>query len=372
MRTQVPDPLDSTKKTVSFLCSTAVAPQNIAFAVGVFEHVDLSEFRETDEDDKLGRNAIPIHGFCLPGRANEVKNTCLPMAKAMDFFTLTYGSYPYSSYKLCFVDDLVSEIAEAASFSICSNRLLFPEDIIETLDDVTRQLVHKLATQWIGIDIIPKEPADTWVIVGVAHFMADIFMKRLSGNNEYRYRQKRLADKVCEVDVARPSLYALGTILTIDTSELDLMSLKAPLVLFILDRRLAKASGSSGLSRIISRLLLNAKVGELANGALSTAQFLRTCEKLGHTKLELFFQQWVYGAGCPKFYVTQRFNKKKSVVEMLIKQTQSDQSFEKPLEKETFIRDAKEEMYNVYAGPTQAVFTGPMTIRIHEADGTPY
>src|SRR6202022_1368191 len=98
-----------------------------------------------------------------------------------------------------------------------------------------------------------------------------------------------------------PSIYDMGAILPLDPCELEFIQLKAPLVLFILDRRLAKTGGSSGLSRIISRIFLNAKVGELPNGALDTKHFIRTCEKLGHAKLEVFFQQWVYGAGCPRF-----------------------------------------------------------------------
>ncbi|KAI9769282.1 MAG: hypothetical protein M1835_006729 [Candelina submexicana] len=369
---EILDPLDSTKKTVSFVCTTAVSAQHIGFAIGPFEHVDLSEFRETDEDEKLGQNAVRVHGFCLPNRAEEVGNTCLPMAKAIDYFTLTYGSYPFSSYKMCFVHDLVQDISDTASLSICSDRLLFPEDIIDTLDTVTRQLVHSLAAQWVGINIIPKEPTDTWVVIGIAYFITDMFMKKLCGNNEYRFRQKKQAELVCELDVARPSLFAMGSLLPLDPSELDFMALKAPLVLFILDRRLAKASGSSGLSRIISRLFLNAKVGDLPNSALTTAFFIKTCEKLGHTKLDVFFQQWVQGAGAPRFLVTQRFNKKKLVVEMLIKQVQGDQSLNRDLEVDTFMRDVKEEVHSVYAGPIQPVFTGPMTIRIHEADGTPY
>ncbi len=44
-------------------------------------NVNLSEFRESDEDDKLGQNAVPVHGFCVPGRLEELRNTCLPMAK---------------------------------------------------------------------------------------------------------------------------------------------------------------------------------------------------------------------------------------------------------------------------------------------------
>jgi len=55
--------------------------QHLGFAIGPFEHVDLAEFRESDEDERLGHNAVPVHGFCLPGRIDDIKNTCLPMAK---------------------------------------------------------------------------------------------------------------------------------------------------------------------------------------------------------------------------------------------------------------------------------------------------
>lgn len=75
------DPLDSTKKTTSFISTTALSAQHVGFAIGPFEHVNLTEFRESDEDEKLGQNAVPVHGFCLPGRANETRNTCLPLAK---------------------------------------------------------------------------------------------------------------------------------------------------------------------------------------------------------------------------------------------------------------------------------------------------
>lgn len=269
---------------------------------------------------------------------------------------MTYGSYPFTNFKLCFVDDIPSEIVSTGSLSICSTRLLFPEDIIEPIEQVSRTLVHSLASQWMGINIVPKEPADTWVVVGIAYFITDIFMKKLAGNNDYRFRQRQAADRVSDLDVSRPSLYDTGRILSLDLSELEFMAKKAPLVLFILDRRLTKAGGSSGLSRIISRLFLNAKVGEMANSAISTAYFTKTCEKLGHTKLDVFFTQWVYGAGCPRFRVSQRFNKKKLVVEMIIQQFQHE-TIERDIEKETFLRDVKEDIRGVFAGPIQPVFT---------------
>ena len=373
MTDEIMDPQDSTKKTVSFSCSTPLSAGQIGFAVGPFECFNLSEFRESGEDEQLGQNAVPIHAFCLPGRSDEVRNTCFPMAKAIDYISLTYGSYPFASYKLCFVDDLATDAISTAALSLCSNRILFPEDIIDPLYDTTRTLVHSLASQWIGVNIIPKEPTDTWVIVGTAYYITDTFMRKLCGNNEYRYRLKLMSDKVCDMDISRPSIWDMGALLKVDPSELDFIALKAPLVLFILERRLSKAGGKPIISRVISRIFLNARMGDISNGALTTAFFQRTCEKLGHTKLDSFFQQWVFGAGCPRFVATQRFNKKKLVVEMMIRQVQADQqSAARDLEKPTFMREVKEEIKSVYAGAVQHVFTGSMTIRIHEADGTPY
>ncbi|KAL8826525.1 MAG: hypothetical protein Q9191_003749 [Dirinaria sp. TL-2023a] len=362
---------DSSKKITSFHCAVPIAAHHVGFAIGPFERVDLGELREGEEDDRFGQNAIGTYGFCLPGRTDDLKNTCLPIAMALDFFIINYGSYPFGTYKLCFVDDNAAHVNDTASLSICSSRLLFSEDIIEPLDSVTRQLVHSLAVQWMGINIIPESPEDTWVVVGIAYFITDLFLKKLSGNNDYRYRQKKAADQVFKLDVARPPLYELGSILALDPFELEFMELKAPLVLFILDRRLHKAGGSTGLSRIIMRLFLNAKVGDMVNAAINTNYFIKQCEKLGHTKMDVFMTQWVYGAGCPRFQVSQRFNKKKLVVEMLVRQIQ-EEAGARDLDKDTFMREVKEDDRGVYAGAVQPVFTGPMTIRIHEADGTPY
>lgn len=356
MTDDIEDVRDPTKKTVSFLCATAIAAQHVGFAIGPFEHVDLSLFRESDEDDRLGQNAIPVHGFCLPGRSAEVENTCVPLAKAVDFFTTNYGSYPFSDYKLCFVDDVYPDLLHTGSLSICSNTILFPEEVIETLSQVTRQLVHALATQWVGINIVPSKPEDTWAIVGIAHYMTDVFMRKLSGNNEYRFNQKTWSDRVVEQDIDRPALYDLGSSLALDPSELDFMALKAPLVLFILDQRLKK-SGSTGMSRIISRIFLHAKTNDLPDGALSHEYFVKQCEKIGHTNLETFFGQWVQSAGCPKFRVTQKFNKKKLVVEMTIDQVQGENVQDRDLKSSTFMREVREEDNAVYAGAMPGFFT---------------
>jgi transcription initiation factor TFIID subunit 2 len=208
--------------------------------------------------------------------------------------------------------------------------------------------------------------------------MTDLFMMTLWGKNEHRYRLKQAADKIVEQDVRRPSVYDLGPVLGVDSSEAEFLKLKTPVILFILHHRLVKASGRNGVDRILCKMLLDEQVGKLANpskaenGGIDTERFMRTCEKVGHQKVDAFFNQWVYGAGCPTFRVTQRFNKKKLVVEMLLIQAQPDDHLGLDLTPESFMREVKEHEEHVYAGQVQPLFTGPMTIRIHEADGTPY
>jgi transcription initiation factor TFIID subunit 2 len=366
------DPNDRTKKIARFQLENQVAAQHIGLAVGPFEEVDLSEFREEEEDEKLGQKAIQVKGYCLPGRTNEVRHTCTPMAHAIDWLSLTFTSYPFHDFKLCFIEDFASDAVAIASLAFCSTRLLFTEQIIDTEEEVTRQLVLALASQWAGINLVPAARADIWVVVGIAHFITDLFMKQLCGNNDYRFLMKTLSDKLVDLDIQRPSLYALGETLHLGAFEMEFMALKAPLVLFILDRRLAKSSGSTGLTRIITKILYTANTGvQMSDKTVTTEGFRRACEKIGHYKLDAFFNQWVMGAGCPRFQVTQRFNKKRLAVEMTILQKQ-DTPTSSQLKKEDFVRELKEEVHGVYAAEPQPFFTGPMTIRIHEADGTPY
>jgi transcription initiation factor TFIID subunit 2 len=370
---EVVDPLDHSKKIMTFESQRSTSAQKIGFAIGPFEHVDLwSAFRTEEDDEKLGANALKIHGYCLPGRADMVRNTCAAIAAAADFFTLTFATHPFDSFKLCFVDDMLRDIEPLHSFSLISNRLLYPDDIIDPEIDVTRTIVLSLASQWASINLVANTREDLWLVVGIAHYMTELFMKRLCGNNEYRFRMKTLSDQLVELDVNRPSLYELGKHLHLGDFEMDFMALKAPLVLFILDKRLAKATGSAGLTKILSKLLVKANIQD-TDSIVSTESFRKACERGGKYKLDTFWTQWVFGSGCPRFKMTQRFNKKRLCIEMTLRQIQDEAAGKKrPLEKSGFLRLVRESLHGVTGGATQHLFTGPMTIRIHEADGTPY
>lgn len=361
---------DPTKKIVSFACLERLSARQIGFAVGPFERVDLTTFRDPEDQDRLGDNAVQMFGYCLPRRSEEVRNTCLPTTKAMDHLVQKYSAAPFQPYSMCFIEDLPHDVSVFAGMSICSTRLLYPEEVIDTAQDVTRKLVHAIASQWMGINVIPETPYDTWIVVGIAHFLTELFMRDICGINEYRSRMRDLADQIFLQDRERPSIYDMGEILHVDHSAYDFIALKAPVVLFILDRRMAKTAGAAKMPSIISKILTRARTGDLDNNTLSTDFFQKTAERVNHNPINDFMVQWVRGAGCPHFNITQRFNKKKLTIEMMFEQIPPNPDRE--LDSNTFMRDVREDWNEVYAGERQNVFTGPMTIRIHEADGTPY
>jgi len=370
---------DETKKIMTFeILDHLAAAQHIGFAVGPFEHVDLwSDMRSEEADERLGASALKIHGYCLPGREAEVRNTCQPLFHAADEFTMTYGRYPYDSYKVCFVDEMIPSTVPLVGFSLCSSRLLFPEGIIDPELDVTRTMVHSLASQYFGVYIVPDLRTDTWLMVGIAYYMTDLYLAKLCGNNDYRFRIKMMADKLVAEDRSRPSLHELGNCLHLGEFEMEFMALKAPLVLFILDKRLTKSSNSASasLARVISRVISKANTqtyGQMEE-VLSLDKFSKLCEKSSSYKTETFWTQWVYGSGCPQMEVTQRFNKKQLAVDITLTQTQATLAAKaQAIPKSEFWREFIEEVNHVYAGDVQPMFTGPMTIRIHEANGTPY
>ncbi|KAK6332794.1 hypothetical protein TWF696_002817 [Orbilia brochopaga] len=362
------------KKVFHFTIEKPTAPHQIAFAIGPFERAVLTENRAAEEDEALGRNAVEVVGYCLPGRKEEVENTCLFMQKAIDYMVRNAGHYPYPSFSLAFVDDFPSDVVSSAGLAVCSSRLLFKQDVIDPIYTTTKLLTVALASQWCGVQIIPKAWEDLWLTIGLAHFLAGQFLKNLTGHNEHRFRMKKDAEEICRQDVGRPALASPPRQIPLESSDLDFIALKAPVVLFILDRRLTKASSSMGVSRVISKLFLNAFTGDVSSLNLSTAQFIKQCEKVGHQKLDSFFNQWVFRSGYPRFEISQRFNKKKMIVEMIIRQTQGSEVLQRSVTAQSFLKEATGRRIDDSANetsPTQ-IFTGPMTIRIHEADGTPY
>ncbi|KAI9312583.1 hypothetical protein BX666DRAFT_1984486 [Dichotomocladium elegans] len=382
---QVIHPLDPSKKIVHYSLPIPTAAPFIGFAVGPFEMLKLTpaQFQEeiltsADLDEKQQQslmaeiNMMPnIYAFALPGRGEELTVSCGFLMHAMHFYAQEYGSYPFSDYKLVFVEDVWCETNSSASLAICSSRLLHPADIIDQTYHTRRVLSLALARQWFGIHIVQKSWPDAWLIYGVANLMGALFIKRHLGNSEFRLRMKRDMELCCSLDVNRPPLYNLALPTPLDLDDLEFIELKAPLVLYMLDKRMCKVGGTLGLSRVISKILVSAISGELIQNALSTHFFLKLCRKVSGFDTKTFADQWIHRSGCPKFTFSFNFNRKKMVVEFYMQQENTNSCLGTTSDNPPADLSAEGGTID-YQDLVTPLFTGNLTVRIHEADGTPY
>lgn len=126
-------------------------------------------------------------------------------------------------------------------------------------------------------------------------------------------------------------------------------------MLYILNQRLTKPANSTGLTKVISKILLDAMSGD--SMSLSTATFLRKCEKYGHMRLDAFANQYIFGTGVPRFQVSQRFNRKKMVIEVILKQLPMNTRPVRKLTPEMFVEDGLKFLDKDPAPPVQHLFT---------------
>ncbi|RDX51973.1 hypothetical protein OH76DRAFT_1400878 [Lentinus brumalis] len=357
---QIAHPNNSSKTIFIFSQPIQTSAQQIAWAAGPFHtHPILPDLSAAE--DASGTTQPLMHAFCLPGHESLLANSVSFMRSAMSFYVNEFGSYPFGSHKLVFVEELPTQRFDAATVSLVTVDMLHGEDIIDQVYETRHSLSHALACQWIGINIHPKFYSDTWLVNGLGLYITGLFMRKLFGTNEYRFRLKKDMERVIEQDtgsmppICQPTSYDPP-----DPVYVAFINLKSPLVLHILDRRLGKSGTSLGLSRVLPKLFLSALAGEMTNNQISTHHFLRMCRKVSGIDPRSFSEQWIYGSGCPTFGFSASFNRKKMAVEITMRQ-----------EAPAFKANEDSELNKTLFKPVE-FFEGQMTIRIHEADGTPY
>ncbi|KAG0202200.1 hypothetical protein BGX28_005192 [Mortierella sp. GBA30] len=161
--------------------------------------------------------------------SRRTKTECLATAtprEATEFFMHEIGSYPFSTFKLVFVEDAWATTFTSATMAVCSTALLHSEDVIDQVYETRKVLTRALAQQWFGLHIVPKSWPDIWVIVGLANFVSSLFLKKLFGTNEYRFRMKKDIERCCATDKDRPPLYNPNIAYPIDQDDLEFIGLK--------------------------------------------------------------------------------------------------------------------------------------------------
>jgi aminopeptidase N len=282
---------------------------------------------EFDESKKTWRNT-PIDYRVPHGEANRIEPTFARTPEMLSFFSDRLGvPYPWDKYDQTAVDQFtLGGMENVSATTLTARSLMHPALVRESLEGQDGLVSHEMSHQWFGDLVTTKDWGNLWLNEGFATFMASLWEEHQYGADNASYarwraqatwfRQRRLFDVPIVTREFRDSLEYAGNIYG-----------KAGLVLEMLRQNLGDEAFFHALQHYL-------QANRLQN--VVTADLIKAIEESAHVSVDRFFDQWIYGAGAPRFVVSTTYDAGTGQVRMEVKQTQDVRGhvglFEVPVE----------------------------------------
>lgn len=351
---------DRKTKTFRYELNIPTSAPNIGFAAGQFE---------SWVDPSSASSNCPIKNYFLTGLTKLAKASCSFLSECAEFYEefLTV-KYPYSNFKLVFVDQAYELSQNYATMSICCTNLLHSKHIIDQTFTTRSVLSEAMASQYFGCFITMLSWSAAWLTRGISSYIAAQYRRKVFGNNEYRYNVQETMKQLIEYE------QKFGGIVLDETSDVVNKSrnvfhfstqspqtispffdqahrLKSFLVIRMLEDRIGKLLLVQVFNKILS--LATSASQQLAsanmwnNMLLSTTNFERAVFTVTGKDKEIasFLEHWIYQGGHAKFSGSFIFDRKRNVVELQIRQPDTSSIGIRP-------------------------YFGPITVTVQELDGT--
>jgi len=273
---------------------------------------------EFDEAKESWRG-IPVTYYAPKGRGSRLLPNYERTPAMMEVFSKKLGvDYPWEKYAQSMVDDFVAGGMENSSATTnTSSSLKDPKLIPEFPGDEDALISHELAHQWFGDLVTCKDWGDIWLNEGFATFFEMVWDEEHYAKDQADYdRWRKMRDWL-----GHTSLYAKPMVRHDfdDSSEFDGNAYdKGGLVLYMLRQQIGEEAFYRGLRRY-----LEANRGK----NVVTADLIKAIEEANQIDVQHFFDQWVYGAGAPKFEISYAYDDAKHQIVLNVKQTQKSEGY---------------------------------------------
>ena len=247
-------------------------------------------------------------------RADRSAITVANTRKMLDFYSGALGvPYPWDKYAQAWVDDFVAGGMENTSATTHTvNSLLHPQLAGETLEKSDGLIAHELAHQWFGDLVTCKDWANIWLNEGFATYFETLWEEHEYGADEAAYslwqnrnrwmNNSRLYPVPMVTRNFRDSTEYAGNVYG-----------KGGWVLHMLRQRLGDAAFYQAMRRYL----------EVNRGQnVVTADLAKAVEQATGVSVDQFFDEWVYGAGAPRFEVSYAYDDAARQVKLSVEQTQ--------------------------------------------------
>jgi len=313
------------------------------------------EFVERDDS----WHGIPLRYVVPKGEESTIEPTFERTKQMLDLFSSKLGvPYPWAQYAQTAVDDFVATGMENTSATtLTTHSLVNPKLAAEDHDGADEVTSHELAHQWFGDLITCKDWANLWLNEGFADYFQRVWNERRYGADDADFEFWRDQNEWNR----QPRLFPVPIVsrdFDDSTEYQDNIYDKAGWVLRMLHEKL----GDEDFYRALRHYL------EVNRGQnVVTADLQKAVEQATSVNVDKFFDQWVYGAGAPKFDVAYEYEPDARAVKLTVKQTQKVEGrvglFDVPVNVEIATANSRR-MQSIEVSQASQTFTFP-------ADGTP-
>ena len=310
---------DDTQQRKSFLYMIPIPcrAQDLCFASGAFKLIPGSE------------SAMAITSFVpenteLPNGVNidaSVQFASLPLA-LFEGSEVLNAHFPLPSFYQVFVPPEAAwrDVSTGFGLLILSTDLLLVTDCIEQSQEARISIVSGISRQWFGHYIKPSSSSDVWLVVGLAAWLEEQYVKKFVGRTEAAYNRwrRRHALALADFPGEAPPLSCRDYLVIGEESHeySGLFGLKAAAVVSMLERR----AGEELFKRQVEALF--ATVSETDGLSVDSSDFVENLAKATDFKNEwkALLERWVYGRGVPSLTLGFRFHRRGCYLEVGIQQ----------------------------------------------------
>jgi aminopeptidase N len=266
------------------------------------------------DEVKQSWHGLPVTYYAPKGRGDRLLPNYERTPAMMDLFSKKLGmDYPWEKYSQAMVDDFVAGGMENTSATTNTSSSLRSDKLIPEFPGNEDPLIsHELAHQWFGDLVTCNDWGDIWLNEGFATFFEMVWTESHYPKDQADYDRWTAVHEW----LAQSTLYGKPIVRHDfdDSSEFDDNAYaKGGLVLYMLRQQIGEDAFYRGLRHYL----------ETYRGKnVVTADLIKAVDEANHTNVQQFFDQWVYGAGAPKFDVSYTYDDARHQVALTVKQTQ--------------------------------------------------
>src|ERR1017187_722639 len=257
---------------------------------------------------------IPVAYYVPRGMEDTIDSTFSHTKQMLDFFSDRFGvPYPWDQYAQTAVDGFVESGMENVSATTLSARDMVHADLAGERAEAADNLIsHEMTHQWFGDLVTCKDWTNTWLNEGFATFGANLWEEHYYGADAAAYRYWRGRNSW----MPSRELFPIP-IVTRDINDsveyAGNVYNKAGWVIHMLREQL----GDEAFFRALKHYL---EANRLQN--VVTADLAKAVEESSGRNVDQFFDQWIYGAGAPRFTVRSTYDDAGMKVSLSVKQSQ--------------------------------------------------